>query len=172
MLLEGFGHQGIHNIINGCTWGPDGWLYGGHGGTSNGRIGPPGMPGAKVIVRHRLGADALRIITASGATVAVHRRAPNGAGATVRDDGHVRALETTVLQAFSNGRPCRSKTRRPAGDASRAEAARLRGTPAASSAERVMIDLSAYAALVPAAARATASTTTTTGLTQLGGLEQ
>jgi putative membrane-bound dehydrogenase-like protein len=44
VLLEGFGHQGVHNIVNGCTWGPDGWLYGGHGGTSNGRIGPPGIP--------------------------------------------------------------------------------------------------------------------------------
>lgn len=134
---------------------------------------PPGMPGAQVIVRHRLGADALRIVTASGATVAVHRRAPNGAGATLRDDGHVRALETAVLTAFSDARPCRSKTRRPAGQASRAEAARLRGTTAASSAERVVIDLSAYAALVPAAARATASRTTETPTsTQFGGPEQ
>ena len=56
-------------------------------------------------------------------------RAARGAGATVRDDGHVRALETKVLAAFSDARPCRSKTRRPAGKASRAEAARLRGTP-------------------------------------------
>ena len=119
---------------------------------------PPGMPGAQVIVRHRLGADQLRVVTGTGATVAVHRRAPNGAGATVRDDGHVRALETRVLAAFSDARPCRSKTRRPAGEASRAEAARLRGTPAVSCAERVVIDLSAYAALVPTAAR-----TTTTG---------
>src|SRR3954452_3401604 len=47
VLLEGFGHQGIHNLVNGCTWGPDGWLYGGHGGTSNGRIGPTGMPEAE-----------------------------------------------------------------------------------------------------------------------------
>lgn len=134
---------------------------------------PPGMGGAQVIVRHRLGADALRIVTASGATVAVHRRAPNGAGATVRDDGHVRALETAVLTAFSDGRPCRSKTRRPAGDASKAEAARLRGTPAASSAERVVIDLSAYAALVPAAARATASRTAPARTSaQFGGPDQ
>jgi transposase len=119
---------------------------------------PPGMPGAQVVVRHRLGADQVRIVTASGAAVAVHRRAPNGAGATVRDEGHVRALETKVLAAFCDARPCRSKTRRPAGEASRAEAARLRGTPAMSSAQRVVIDLSAYAALVPAAARGTAST--------------
>jgi putative membrane-bound dehydrogenase-like protein len=47
VLLEGFGHQGVHNVVNGCTWGPDGWLYGGHGGTSNGRIGAPGTPEAQ-----------------------------------------------------------------------------------------------------------------------------
>jgi transposase len=123
---------------------------------------PPGMPGAQVVVRHRLGVEQLRIVTATGATVAVHRRAPNGAGAVVRDDGHVRALEARVLQAFTDAPPCRRKTRRPAGEASKAEAARLRGTPAgspsssaASTAERVVIDMAAYAALVPAAARAT-----------------
>lgn len=123
---------------------------------------PPGMPGAQVVVRHRLGADQLRIVSASGTTIAVHHRAPNGAGAVVRDQGHVRALETRVLQAFTDARPCRKKTRRPAGDAARAEATRLRGislgaSGAASSAERVVIDLSTYAALVPAAARATAA---------------
>ncbi|MDB5322784.1 MAG: hypothetical protein JWN40_4415 [Phycisphaerales bacterium] len=42
ILLEGFGHQGVHNLVNGCTWGPDGWLYGGHGGSSSGMIGAPG----------------------------------------------------------------------------------------------------------------------------------
>jgi hypothetical protein len=126
---------------------------------------PPGMPGAQVVVRHRLGDDQLRIVTAAGVTVAVHRRAPTGAGAVVRDEGHVRALEARVLQAFSDAPPCRRKTRRPAGDASRAEAARLRGaaanstaSSAASTAERVVIDMAAYAALVPAAARETAST--------------
>ena len=130
---------------------------------------PPGMPGAQVIVRHRLGAEQVRIVTASGATVAAHRRAPNGAGVTVRDDGHVRALETKVLAAFSDARPCRSKTRRPAGEASRAEAARLRGTPATSSAQRVVIDLSTYAAFVPAAARQTVQETAST---LLGGPDQ
>ena len=42
--VEGFGHQGVHNLVNGCTWGPDGWLYGGHGGSSSGKIGRPRAP--------------------------------------------------------------------------------------------------------------------------------
>jgi putative membrane-bound dehydrogenase-like protein len=44
VLLDGFGHQGVHNLVTGCVWGPDGWLYGGHGGSSSGDIGKPGAP--------------------------------------------------------------------------------------------------------------------------------
>lgn len=44
VLLDGFGHQGVHNLVNGMAWGPDGWLYAGHGGSSWGWIGPPEMP--------------------------------------------------------------------------------------------------------------------------------
>jgi putative membrane-bound dehydrogenase-like protein len=44
VLLDGFGTEGIHNIANGFTWGPDGWLYAGHGRTSISRLGPPGTP--------------------------------------------------------------------------------------------------------------------------------
>jgi hypothetical protein len=34
-------------VVNGFTWGPDGWLYGGHGRTSISEIGPPGAPPEK-----------------------------------------------------------------------------------------------------------------------------
>lgn len=44
VLLDGFGTEGIHNIANGFTWGPDGWLYAGHGRTSISRLGRPGTP--------------------------------------------------------------------------------------------------------------------------------
>jgi putative membrane-bound dehydrogenase-like protein len=46
-LLDGFGNQGGHNIVNGFTWGPDGWLYAGHGRTSISDLGPPGTPPEK-----------------------------------------------------------------------------------------------------------------------------
>jgi transposase len=107
---------------------------------------PPGLGGASVQVRHRLGADTLRIVTAGGATVAVHHRAPDGAGRMIRDDGHVAALEKAALGAFSTDRPCTHKTRRPPSAAALAEAARLRGLPATGPAAHVVIDLSAYAA--------------------------
>ncbi|CRK56835.1 Mobile element protein [Alloactinosynnema sp. L-07] len=107
---------------------------------------PPGLGGAQVQVRHRLGAEQLRIVTARGATVAVHRRAPDGAGRTVRDNGHVIALEQAALGAFTTARPCSHKTRRPPSAAALAEAARLRGLPTTGPAAHVVIDLSTYAA--------------------------
>lgn len=58
---------------------------------------PPGLSGAQVHVRRQLGADDLRIVTERGTTVAVHRRAPDGAGRVIRDDGRVVALEPAVL---------------------------------------------------------------------------
>ncbi len=109
---------------------------------------PPGLPGAQVKVLHRLGEDHLRIVTAGRAVVAQHRRAPRGAGQTVRDAGHVVAMERAVLASFSDRAPCRTKVRRPLSEAALAEADRLRGTGAGStSAERVVIDLSTYAAV-------------------------
>ncbi|MCR9118206.1 MAG: dehydrogenase, partial [bacterium] len=42
VLLDGFGLNSAHNIANGFTWGPDGWLYAGHGRTSPSDVGPPG----------------------------------------------------------------------------------------------------------------------------------
>lgn len=107
---------------------------------------PPGLAGARVSVRHRLGSDVLQIVTAGGAVVAAHHRAPDGAGRMVRDAGHVVALEQAVLAAFSPARPCTHKTRRPPSPAALAEAARLRGLPATGPAAHVVIDLSTYAA--------------------------
>ena len=111
---------------------------------------PPGMAGAKITVRHRLGADTLRLVTVSGAVVAQHRREIDGAGRTVRDDGHVIALEKKVLEQFSTAGRCEHKTRRPPSTAAVAEATRLharqRGMPVTDPAARVVIDLATYAA--------------------------
>ena len=115
---------------------------------------PPGLPGARVQVATRLGEDTIRVITAGGATVAAHRRRPDGSGAVVRDEGHVIALERAVLAAFSPARPCNRKARRPVSDAAATEAERLRGDQpdGERAGQRVVIDLAAYAALVPPAA--------------------
>ncbi|MEV6332861.1 IS21 family transposase [Streptomyces sp. NPDC051909] len=109
---------------------------------------PPGLPGAQVRVLHRLGEDYLHIATAGRAVIARHRRAPRGAGQTIRDAGHVIALERAVLASFSDRAPCKNKVRRPPSEQAQAEADRLRGRQTAGNpAERVVIDLSHYAAV-------------------------
>src|SRR5919197_5081259 len=45
LLFDGFGYkESRHNLANGFTWGPDGWLYAGHGRTSPSDVGRPGTP--------------------------------------------------------------------------------------------------------------------------------
>jgi hypothetical protein len=84
--------------------------------------------------------------------LARHHRAPDGAGAVVRDPGHVAALEAAVLAGFTDRAACRGKTRRPPSPAARAEAARLRGEPtppgSAVAGGGQVLDFAAYAAAV------------------------
>lgn len=48
LLLDGFGnHANSHNLANGFSWGPDGWLYGTHGRTNWSLPGKPGTPKAQ-----------------------------------------------------------------------------------------------------------------------------
>ena len=83
---------------------------------------PPGLAASIVTVTHRLGTATLDIATAGGLVLARHERAPDGAGAFIRDDVHVRALERAVLAAFSTSKPCKRKARRPPSPAALAEA--------------------------------------------------
>ncbi|MCZ4102226.1 Mu transposase domain-containing protein [Streptomyces sp. H39-C1] len=109
---------------------------------------PPGLPGAQVSVVHRLGEDEIRIVTAGRSVVACHRQAPRGSGQTIRDAGHVIALERAVLANFNDRAPCKRKVRRPPTAEALAEADRLLDQQSSvSSAERVVVDLSHYAAV-------------------------
>jgi hypothetical protein len=92
---------------------------------------PPGHGGQHVCVRHQLGAATLDVVTASGTVLARHRRAPDHAGAVVRDEEHVTALGKKVLAARGQaGRPCNRMERRPPPAAALAEAAAVRGQAA------------------------------------------
>ncbi len=101
----------------------------------------PELAGQTVTIRARLGELRLEIVAASGASVARHRRAPAGAGQTVRSAAHTEALEAAVLDEFTTRRACRRKQNRPPGEAAKAAAARLRGE----SADAVVVDLERYA---------------------------
>lgn len=111
----------------------------------------PGMSGARVMVRHRLGSAHIEVAATGGVVLARHRREPDGAGVIVRADEHVVALEHAVLAAFSDRAPCRSKQRRPPSPAALAAAAVLRGAGAAAG-EHVVVDLADYAAAARASA--------------------
>jgi hypothetical protein len=107
---------------------------------------PPGLAGRVMTVRARLGEQHLEVVSPAGAVLARHRRAPDHAGAVVRDDGHVAALEKVVLAAANaTAGHCAHKTRRPPSEAALAEAARLRGEPATAG-DDVVVDLAPYAA--------------------------
>ncbi|MFI8593806.1 Mu transposase domain-containing protein [Microbacterium sp. NPDC078428] len=102
---------------------------------------PPELAAAKVEVRQRLGADTIDIATPSGTVVARHRVAEPGLGVTIRDTGHVTALEAIALASAPPGHPHRRKERIPPGPAALRAAAVLTGTIAAPS---TVIDLAAY----------------------------
>lgn len=90
---------------------------------------PPELAGARVTITRVLGASVLDILTSSGQVViARHRVAADGAGVTVRDHGHVLALDHAAMSAAAaaGGRPHRRKDRIPPGPAARAAAAALR----------------------------------------------
>ena len=100
---------------------------------------PPGLIGAHVQIRWRLGNDTITV-HAHGQQVATHQLAPRGAQRTVRLPEHTSALENVVLDAFSTGRPCKRKANRPPSDAALALAAELLGDQGADP----VIDLDTY----------------------------
>ncbi|HEX4589018.1 MAG TPA: PVC-type heme-binding CxxCH protein, partial [Gemmataceae bacterium] len=44
ILLDGWGYEDTHEVLNTFTWGPDGWLYGCHGVFTHSRVGKPEAP--------------------------------------------------------------------------------------------------------------------------------
>jgi transposase len=118
---------------------------------------PPELARAQLTVAHRLGSTTIDITTTSAIVVARHRLATPGAGATVRDSGHVSALERAALATFTQATPHRRKQRIPPGPAARAAAEALRARDPATqphpalpttntTTDQTVIDLARYAA--------------------------
>jgi transposase len=110
----------------------------------------PAHAGRTVTVLARVGDPLLRVVSAAGEIVAEHRRAPAGAGQTLRTSEHAELLEQAVLQAFTTEHACRRKANVPPGPQALAELARLRGLDAESA---PVISLERYAQLAKAANR-------------------
>ena len=116
---------------------------------------PPELAMAQVTVSRPVGGQFLDIATPAGIVVARHRLLADGLGATVRDSGHVIALDAAAMAAAHTGRAHRRKERIPPGPAARAAATELRerlaGTrgsvresSAATTTDSTVIDLSVY----------------------------
>ena len=106
---------------------------------------PPGLIGADVRVRHRLGTSGIEIISGAGILLASHYRETPGGGYVVRDPAHQAALEHEVLSAFTTDPPCRRKANRPPGEVARAEAQKLLSS---FEDDEVAVSLATYQALV------------------------
>ena len=108
----------------------------------------PAHAGRTITVHARVGEPMLHLISAAGEIVATHRRAPAGAGVTVRNAEHAQLLERAVLAAFTTDHACRRKANRPPGDHALAELARLKGLDPAPA---PVISLKRYAELAEVA---------------------
>jgi len=102
---------------------------------------PPELAATRVVVHQRLGATTIDIATVSGVVLARHQVAEAGLGVTIRDSGHVTALETIALASAPPGRPHRKKERIPPGADARRAAAELACTPTPTT---TVISLAAY----------------------------
>ena len=108
---------------------------------------PPGLSGATMTLRHRLGTGTVEISSPAGLCLVTHHLAPPGAGQIVRTAEHRAALEGVVLSAFTSARPCDRKANRPPGAAALAERARLLGDVGADP----TVDLEGLAEIIHAA---------------------
>lgn len=114
----------------------------------------PELARTPVVVRHRLDQPVLEIAAADRPEIVLarHRLATPGAGAVIRDDGHVSALNQAAMTAAgSDRRSHRRKERIPPGPGARAAAERLRDGPPPNDtdhtgAEHAVIDLARWAA--------------------------
>jgi transposase len=116
---------------------------------------PPELAMAKVTVTRPVGGQFIDIATSGGIVIARHKLLADGLGATVRDAGHVIALDAAAMAAAAtSGRPHRRKERIPPGPEARAAATELRKRLAAADGsgtespittpDSTVIDLSAY----------------------------
>ena len=91
---------------------------------------PPELAMATVTVTRPLGGQFIDIATPAG-MIARRKLLADGPGATVRDSGHVVALDAAAMGAANSGRPHRRKERIPSGPEPLAAAAELRDRLAA-----------------------------------------
>jgi len=85
VVLDGWGFQDTHEVLNTFTWGPDGWLYGTQGVFTNSNVGKPGAPDTQ---RRRINAGIWRVHPKTRAFEVFAEGTSNPWGFDFNDYGH------------------------------------------------------------------------------------
>ncbi len=85
ILLDGWGYEDTHEMLNTFSWGPDGWLYGTHGVFTHSNVGTPGATDEE---RTRLDAGIWRYHPTQGEFEVVVHGTSNPWGLDWNDYGH------------------------------------------------------------------------------------
>ena len=97
VLLDGWGHQDTHEMLNTFTWGPDGWLYGTHGVFTHSNVGKPGAPESE---RRRLNAAIWRYHPTRHAFEVFAEGTSNPWGLDFNDYGHAFTTVCVIEHLF------------------------------------------------------------------------
>lgn len=84
-LLDGWGTQDTHEVLNNLRWGPDGWLYGTHGIFTHSNVGKPGTTDAE---RTKINAGVWRYHPTTRAFEVFAEGSSNPWGIDFNDYGH------------------------------------------------------------------------------------
>ncbi len=85
IMLDGWGYQDTHEMLNTFSWGPDGWLYGTHGVFTESNVG---TPGASTAERTRLNGAVWRFHPTTHAFEVFAEGTSNPWGLDFNDYGH------------------------------------------------------------------------------------
>jgi putative membrane-bound dehydrogenase domain len=97
ILLDGFGYDDTHEVLNTFKWGPDGWLYGTHGVFTHSNVGKPGAPEKE---RTRLNAGVWRYHPTRHVFEVFAHGMSNPWGIDFNDHGHAFATVCVIPHLF------------------------------------------------------------------------
>lgn len=97
ILLDGWGYEDTHEVLNTFRWGPDGWLYGTHGIFTHSNVGKPGAADAD---RVRINAGVWRYHPTRHEFEVFAHGTSNPWGIDFNDHGHAFATVCVIPHLF------------------------------------------------------------------------
>ena len=97
VMLDGWGYQDTHEVLNSFIWGPDGWLYGTHGVFTQSNVGKPGATDAE---RQRLNAGIWRFHPTKRVFEVFAEGTSNPWGLDFNDHGHAFTTVCVIEHLF------------------------------------------------------------------------